>query len=124
MSRLFRWMVKMPTLYQVLGVPADANPVTIKVAHRRMARKYHPDVNPGQDTAEKFKEIQFAYEVLSDPERRARYDATGESAPQEDPMVAARGMGSGVLKKTLIKRINMPHVNIVSAADATLEELR
>ena len=61
--------------YKILGVDRKADEKTIKSAYRKLARKYHPDVNKGKD--EKFKEISEAYEVLSDPEKRRRYDTLG-----------------------------------------------
>src|SRR5436305_11221998 len=64
--------------YDVLGVHRDADEATIKKAFRRLARELHPDVNKHDPTAEdKFKEAAEAYEVLSDPERRATYDRYG-----------------------------------------------
>ena len=64
--------------YKLLGVGKDAGPAAIKQAYRRLARRHHPDLNPGdQGAAERFKEIGEAYAVLSDPERRARYDQIG-----------------------------------------------
>lgn len=66
--------------YAILGVSRDATEKEIKQAYRRLARKYHPDVNPGNKSAEeKFKEISEAYEVLSDPEKRRKYDQYGEA---------------------------------------------
>lgn len=66
--------------YAILGVPRDATQEEIKRAYRRLALKYHPDRNPGNKEAEeKFKEISEAYEVLSDPEKRAIYDTYGYS---------------------------------------------
>ncbi len=66
--------------YAILGVPRDATQEEIKRAYRKLALKYHPDRNPGNKEAEeKFKEISEAYEVLSDPEKRAIYDSYGYS---------------------------------------------
>jgi molecular chaperone DnaJ len=70
----------MPTRdpYDVLGVPRDASQDEIKSSYRRLARRYHPDVNPGDpESEEKFKEIGEAYSILSDPEKRARFDQFG-----------------------------------------------
>lgn len=64
--------------YQILGVSRDADPDEIKRAYRRLARKYHPDVNKEPGAEDKFKEVNRAHEVLSDPEVRARYDRFGE----------------------------------------------
>jgi molecular chaperone DnaJ len=64
--------------YELLGVPRDADAETIKKAHRRLARQLHPDVNPDPETQERFKEISRAYEVLSDPQKRAAFDRGGD----------------------------------------------
>ena len=65
--------------YNTLGVNRDASERELKQAYRRLARKYHPDVNPGDKSAEaKFKEINEAYEVLSDKEKRQKYDQFGD----------------------------------------------
>lgn len=63
--------------YKILGVERNADDKTIKQAYRRLARKHHPDVNKTKGAAERFKEINEAYEVLSDPEKRKRYDNLG-----------------------------------------------
>ena len=64
--------------YQILGVPKTADAKAIKSAYRKLARKYHPDQNPGnKGAAERFKEINEANEVLSDPDKRQRYDTLG-----------------------------------------------
>ncbi|MDE2571151.1 MAG: J domain-containing protein, partial [bacterium] len=65
--------------YKILGLSKDAAEKDIKSAYRRLARKWHPDVNPNDkaQAEEKFKEIQEAYEVLGDAEKRRKYDALG-----------------------------------------------
>lgn len=65
--------------YEILGVSRNADKEEIKRAYRRLARKYHPDVNKEAGAEERFKEINRAYEVLSEPETRARYDRFGEA---------------------------------------------
>ena len=67
--------------YQLLDVAGDATQDEIKQAFRKLARKYHPDVNPGDQAAEeKFKQAAEAYEVLSNPDKKARYDQFGHAA--------------------------------------------
>ncbi|MBS3026399.1 MAG: molecular chaperone DnaJ [Dolichospermum sp. DET50] len=78
--------------YETLGVSRDADKEEIKQAYRRLARKYHPDVNKESGAEERFKEINRAYEVLSEPEVRARYDRFGEAGVSG---AAAAGAGAG-----------------------------
>ncbi|HQU00758.1 MAG TPA: DnaJ domain-containing protein, partial [Acidimicrobiales bacterium] len=66
-------------LYEVLEVDASASQEELKKAYRRLARQLHPDANPGDPSAEaRFKEVSQAYEILSDPDRRANYDRFGQ----------------------------------------------
>ncbi|MBE3589593.1 MAG: molecular chaperone DnaJ [Firmicutes bacterium] len=82
--------------YEILGVPRDADAETIRKAFRKLARQYHPDANPGDPDAEaKFKEINEAYEVLSDPEKRARYDRFGHAGAQGPEPAAGGPFGGG-----------------------------
>ena len=77
--------------YEVLGVGKNANADEIKKAYRKAAIKYHPDKNPGDKEAEeKFKEAAEAYDVLSNPDKRARYDQFGHAG-----MGGAAGAGGG-----------------------------
>jgi molecular chaperone DnaJ len=78
--------------YEILGVPRSATEKDIKAAYRKLARKHHPDVNPGDKAAEeKFKEVSGAFAVLSDAEKRAKYDRGGHDAfePGFDPFQGA-----------------------------------
>lgn len=80
--------------YQILGVSRGASDKEIKQAYRRLARKYHPDVNPGDKSAEaKFKEINEAYQVLSDPEKRKKYDQFGVNWKYADQFAQASTRG-------------------------------
>lgn len=69
--------------YEVLGVDRNATQEEIKKAYRRLSKKYHPDINKAPDAAEKFKEIQEAYEVLGDEQKRANYDRFGTADPNQ-----------------------------------------
>lgn len=75
--------------YDVLGVGKDASQEEIKKTYRKLARKYHPDVNKEPDAADKFKEVKEAYEVLSNDQKRAQYDQFGHADPQ------SQGFGGG-----------------------------
>ena len=71
--------MKYKDYYEILGVKRDADASTIKSAYRKLARKYHPDVNKTKEAEEKFKDINEAYEVLSDTNKRQRYDSLGSN---------------------------------------------
>src|SRR4030043_206845 len=76
--------------YNILGVKRGASEQEIKRAYRRLARKHHPDVNPGDKAAEaRFKEINAAYEVLSDKEKRQKYDKYGDKWQYADQIEQA-----------------------------------
>ena len=78
--------------FKVLGVDRSADADAVKKAFRKLARQYHPDVNPGDKSAEaKFKEISEAYEVLSDPDKRKRYEQFGQYWSQ----MGGAGAGGG-----------------------------
>ncbi|MDX3697381.1 J domain-containing protein [Streptomyces europaeiscabiei] len=86
--------------YEVLGVPRTADRDEIQRAYRALARRYHPDVNKDPQAEERFKEVNEAFSVLSDPEQRARYDRFGEDFRQvpedwEERVSAGAGAGSG-----------------------------
>ncbi len=92
-------MAKKKDYYKVLGIKKDTKAPEIKKAYRRLARKYHPDVNPGDKAAEeRFKEIQEAYDVLSDEKKRKVFDRFGYYADNLDassPFGAGAGTGQG-----------------------------
>ena len=86
------YMTNKRDYYEVLGVSRDASPDEIRKAYRALARKFHPDVNKDADAETKFKEINEANSVLSDPEKRAIYDRFGHSGPS---MGGGGGYGGG-----------------------------
>lgn len=94
----------MEDLYDVLGVQRDAKPEAIRAAYRKLAKKHHPDLNPGKpEAAERFKTISLANEILSDPEKRGRYDrgeidATGAEKPPERGFYREYGDAGGRTK--------------------------
>lgn len=76
--------------YSKLGVSPAATADQIKAAYRKKAAQYHPDKNPSPDAAARFREVQEAYEVISDAERRKAYDAYRQRSLIEDPLAVAR----------------------------------
>lgn len=87
-------MAEKRDLYEVLGVDRNADEATLKKAYRKLAKKYHPDVNPGDQEAEqKFKEATNAYAILSDPEKRKQYDQFGHAAFENGGAGGGGGFG-------------------------------
>jgi curved DNA-binding protein len=85
------------SLYETLSVGENASADEIKKAYRKLARKYHPDINKDESAQEKFKEINAAYEVLSDPEKKAKYDQFGDQMfGGQNFHDFARGQGAGM----------------------------
>ena len=81
--------------YEVLGVSRDASERDIKKAYKRLAMKFHPDRNQGDESAaEKFKEVKEAYEILLDPQKKAAYDQYGHAAFEQGGM-GGGGFGGG-----------------------------
>src|SRR2546430_17173680 len=86
----------MATLYDTLGVKKGASADEVKKAYRKLAAQYHPDRNPGDAAAEeKFKEVQNAYDVLSDTEKRKQYDTFGADGRRGGPGIDPRDFGGG-----------------------------
>ena len=91
----------MPSYYDILGVTGDTDEKGIRQAYRKLARQWHPDVNPGDSEAEaKFKRINEAYEVLSDPEKRVKYDKYGDDWKHADELDKARASQEGATSLT------------------------
>ncbi len=82
-------------LYEVLGVQPDAGPEELQQAYRKLARTYHPDVNRSPEAEDRFKEVNEAYHVLSDPSKRSRYDRFGDNWRQVPEDYDERGAAAG-----------------------------
>ena len=91
--------------YEVLGVSKSASADEIKKAYRKLAIKYHPDKNPGDKEAEeKFKEAAEAYEVLSDPDKKARYDQFGHAGMGGNGGFGGGGFGGGMSMEDIFEQ--------------------
>jgi DnaJ-class molecular chaperone len=87
--------------YRILGVSPSATADLIKAAYRKKAAQYHPDKNQSTDAPTRFREVQEAYEVLSDPERRKAYDAYRQRSLIEDPLPVARNMSGQYIQEAI-----------------------
>ena len=109
--------------YEVLGVDKSASADDIKKAYRKLAMKYHPDRNPGDKTAEeKFKEVGEAYEVLSDADKRSRYDSYGFAGVDPNYNPGAGGFGGGSSRGSASQNSPRRGENVMSRLDLTFEE--
>ncbi len=84
----------MKSYYEILGISDNADAVTIKKAYRSLVKQYHPDIYKGEDRDTKFQEIQKAYDVLSDEDKRAAYDRNGHSSYEQQQKYGGRPGGS------------------------------
>ena len=94
--------------YEILGVSKDADDKELKKSFRSLARKYHPDKNDSPDADEKFKEIQEAYAVLSDSEKRRNYDRFGHNAPGGSPFGPGGFQGFNINLEDILGEISSP----------------
>jgi curved DNA-binding protein CbpA len=88
----------MKDYYGLLGVSPEVTAELIKTAYRKKAALFHPDRNPAPDAAARFREVQEAYEVLADVDRRKAYDETRRSSLIDDPLMVAREIWSSHLE--------------------------
>lgn len=103
--------------YEVLGVSKGASDDEIKKAFRKMSKKYHPDLNPNNKEAEKkFKEVNEAYQVLSDPEKKSKYDQFGHEVLTRTSERAAVALTAAVLTLAIYSAISSEAVSEDSAA--------
>lgn len=105
------------TPYETLGVAQDATPETIKAAYRKRAQQAHPDRDATAGSGERFRAIQQAFEVLSDPERRAQYDATGRMDEAPDQESQAMGYVATLLHGVL-DAADVAHTDLVARMHA------
>ena len=87
--------------YAVLGVEADASESALKSAYRRKASEFHPDKNPSDDAAARFRETQEAYDLLSDPGKRRDYDENRRRSLLENPLETAQDIWKTYMNKVL-----------------------
>ena len=109
-------MAILPDYYAILQVHPEAEKEVIDAAYRKLAAKYHPDVNQAPEAVEKMKQINVAHEVLSDPAKRAAYNTTKGIMPPPDAPIS--GAVSGLQYLSLAKRLVIPAGLIVFALAA------
>jgi molecular chaperone DnaJ len=110
--------------YDTLGIPKNASEKDIKQAYRRLARKYHPDVNPGDKNAEaKFKEINAAYEVLSDKDKRQKYDKYGDKWQYADQIEEAERQQAQYRQYSAGDGTNLHFGGDIGGMDSLFDEL-
>ena len=93
----------MKDYYAQLGLSPDASIDSIKSAYRKKASQFHPDRNPEANAAQKFRNAQEAYEVLSDAERRKAYDDTRRRSLIDDPLVSSRQIWANLIERAISK---------------------
>ena len=94
--------------YEVLGVEKSASTGDLKNAFRRLARKYHPDRSTEEDAEDRFKEIQEAYAVLSDDQKRAHYDRFGHDGHRVLPSEDSEGASTSILRTSSVATFSLP----------------
>jgi curved DNA-binding protein CbpA len=105
--------------YAELGLPRDADETAVKRAYRAKAHKAHPDKG---GKAEDFHEVQRAYDVLSDPERRKQFDETGNADAPQDPRDAARMALAKLVLESIARAPDVAHVDLVALIRGTVEQ--
>lgn len=98
--------MKYKDYYETLGIKRDASEAEIKSAYRKLARKFHPDVNKTKEAEEKFKEINEAYEVLGDKQKRQRYDSLGANWQGGADYTPPPGLSISILEQVKVAHIN------------------
>lgn len=123
----------MKDLYETLGVPRDATQEEIRQAYKRKAQRLHPDRNPSEQAEEEFRRVQHAYDVLGDPERRKRYDATGTTSTKNDIEDAAQAKLAEIFAlairtatddRDLIEEVRRSVVHTKTTMDRDVSKLR
>ena len=101
--------------YKILNVEPDADKKAIKVAYRKLARKYHPDVSDHKDAEDKFKEVTEAYEVLYDDKKRAEYDELKQYGSQEGGFRPPPGWQPGSLGLIVMRALLAIAISLISS---------